>query len=163
MAWCLRFVKNDSSSTLKIKEVLIVPGLKRASDIIVSLVQESEFKAEILALRAGKNISSNSRIIFLDNINILHVGRRLRNANIPENQKHQAILPKKHHMTKLLTKYSHETHLHGGTSLTILAIQQKYWIINCRDEVRKVIRNCMKCFRNCTNTASQIMTDLPAS
>ncbi|GBM32515.1 hypothetical protein AVEN_156604-1 [Araneus ventricosus] len=138
----------------------IVKG--RAISTTTALIAVREVKP--FEVGTEKSISSNSRIISFNPLyNVLRVGGRLGNANIPENQKHQVILPQNTHVIELIVKHFHKTHLHGGTSLTISAIWQKYWIINCRDAVCKVIRNCIKCFKNRTNTASQIMADLPAA
>ncbi|GBM34256.1 hypothetical protein AVEN_60595-1 [Araneus ventricosus] len=98
VAWCFRFLTNANPSTSNIKGVLTVPELDRASGIIVRIVQKSAFREEISALVRGKSIISSSRVIsfnlFLDSENVLRFGGRLSNANVPENQKHQAFFPK---------------------------------------------------------------------
>lgn len=66
-------------------------------------------------------------------------------------QKHQIILPKKHHVTDLI-KYFHKNHLYSGTQLTISAIWQTNILDNHwhkrRGNLNKIKnRNPVKCGR----------------
>ena len=166
-AWCLRFIRNIKRPSERITGFLTVDELKESTNAIVKLVQKHEFREELKVLKSNKSLNSTNKLLplhpFIDQNGIIRVGGRLRNANLSENQKHQIILPKKHHVTDLIVKYFHENYLHSGTQLTISATRQNFWIINARDAVKRNIRNCTKCFRTKSNLASQLMGDLPAA
>lgn len=76
---------------------------------------------------------------------LMRVGGRLRFANIPYNAKHPIILPKNHHVTNLLILNKHIFHLHTGVQQTLYAIRGKYWPIDGRGQIWKVIKNCVNC------------------
>lgn len=167
VSYCLRFMNNCRNPNEKITSFLTVKELDNAENLICKIVQNREFNEEIKILRAGKSLNASNKLLplspFLDKEGILRVGGRLSNSKLGEDQKHQIILPKNHPVSKLILSYFHVKNLHGGTSSTVLSSRQKFWIVNCRDVVRKIIRNCMNCFRNRANTASQIMADLPTA
>lgn len=99
--------------------------------------------------------------IFLADDGFIRVGGRLRHSILPDEQKHQIMLPKNHHLTDLIIKHYHEKGLHAGTQATLTLIRQKYWFKSGRDKVRKIIFFCITCFRHKSSTASQIMGNLP--
>ncbi|XP_054713000.1 uncharacterized protein LOC129222513 [Uloborus diversus] len=167
VAYCLRFAHNTRSPSSRLSGFLSIHELENATKIITKIVQERSFEEEIKCLKGRRQLNSHSKILslnpFLDNDGILRVGGRLRHASISEEQKHQIILPRKHSITDLIVKSFHENHLHGSVSLTVSAIRQRFWIINCREAVRRIIWKCIKCFKNRSSTATQIMADLPSA
>lgn len=50
---------------------------------------------------------------------------------------------------------------HAGVQTTIYSIREKYWPINARNVARKVIHNCITCFRAKPREDNYIMGDLP--
>ncbi|XP_023230433.1 uncharacterized protein LOC111630550 [Centruroides sculpturatus] len=103
MAWCLRFITNE----LREKDELIC---------IIKNVQTISFSEEIKCIQSGKSLPKSSKIRnlcpFLDNDNILRVGGRLQNATLNFYNKHPAILPTKHYLTKCILTYFHRKYLH---------------------------------------------------
>lgn len=167
-AWCLRFINNCSRLALERKKGhLSLEEVSKAIICIVRTVQQSAFPEELRCLKLRKPLSSSSKILslnpFVDSTGVLRVGGRLRNALLSENQKHPMILPKKHHVTDLVIKYFHATHLHGGTQLLLSVIRQCFWIISARDAIRKCLSRCIVCSRHRAMSATQIMADFPAS
>ncbi len=67
---------------------------------------------------------------FLGKDGILHVGRRIRHANIPQNIKHPCILPTKGHMTELVICHHHQKVAHQGRGMMHNNIRSPgFWII----------------------------------
>lgn len=165
IAWCKRFIKNCRSS--KTTGVLLSAELDDATKTVIRTVQESEFHLEIQHLQKRLPLPRNSNLLplncFLDTDGIIKVGGRLRNSNLSPSQKHPILLPKKHHITKLLVLYFHQIHLHGGPQLTLCCIRQKFWIPSGREVVRRILAKCLTCFRLRSECNKQIMGDLPAS
>jgi ABC-type antimicrobial peptide transport system ATPase subunit len=84
--------------------------LHKSLIVIGHIVQHSAFAREIQNLQQGKALPSHSKLLtlhsFLDGNNLLRVGSRLENTEVPFDQKHPLILPHKH-VTKLLTWSEH--------------------------------------------------------
>jgi hypothetical protein len=149
-AWTLRFIKNCRNQDKNLESNLSTIELKAATMTIVQLLQKSEFQNEILALKNGKPLSDNSKLVslnpFLDSSNIIRVGGRLKNANISNDIKYPILLPKNNFVTKLIM-YTHEQQLHAGPQGTLAALRQKYWIVSSRSVIRQVLHQCHKCFK----------------
>ncbi|GBM26051.1 hypothetical protein AVEN_62016-1 [Araneus ventricosus] len=89
-------------------------------------------------------------------------GGRLEYSNLTDNQKNPIILPKSHRLTKLIFVYFHLKNLHVGPQGLLCAVRQKFWPIHGRNLSRKIVNDCITCFRNKPVVASQIMGNLPA-
>lgn len=166
--WCLRFINNTRSRhSERSLDSLSTRELENSLFKLIKYVQQSEFRKEIQCLKMNQAISSKSKILnlnpFLDNQEILRVGGRLKNATIPFCQKHPALLPKDHHLTRLIIDHYHQKNLHAGTQLTLSAIRHRFWIPSGRSVVRQQVGRCTKCFRFKAQNISQIMGDLPSA
>ncbi|XP_037828868.1 uncharacterized protein LOC119616534 [Lucilia sericata] len=94
-------------------------------------------------------------------INLIRVGGRLSKAPIPYDARFPALLPKNHRFVKLYIEHLHRLHLHAGPKVLLGILRQKIWIINAREVVRKVVRNCVHCFHYKPKLIGQIMGNLP--
>ena len=113
-----------------------------------------------------KKISKTSNLTHLDpilNHGILKVGGRLERANIPEDAKHQWILPNNHHVTSLIIRYIHRICHHQGKNYVMSELRQKYWIVKGGVTVKSIIKQCTVCRKNHARPATQKMAPLPAS
>lgn len=100
---------------------------------------------------------------FLDTDGIIRVGGRLkRNESINYDHKHPAILPSGEHIVDLLIREEHEKLLHAGNQATLCSLRLKFWILNGRNSVKKVIHGCVRCFKFKAKPTTQIMADLPS-
>ena len=70
---------------------------------------------------------------------LLLVKGRLQSAVIPENAKHQVILPKHHHVPDLIIRYYHHISGHLGREYVLAMIRRKYWIIKANSAVRTIL------------------------
>ncbi|XP_068749394.1 uncharacterized protein [Montipora capricornis] len=96
------------------------------------------------------NLKKNSSIYKLDPVlenGLLRVGGRLEHAPIENDAKHPIILPKRHHVTKLIIEYFHRASAHSGIEYTLSLIRQRYWILGARSNVRNIINTCFSCRR----------------
>ena len=74
----------------------------------------------------------------------------------------QIILPRKHHVTKLIVKQYHEEGNHAtGTNQTIAALSTRFWLIAGHEEIREWEKDCNECRRRKAKAAKQIMAPLP--
>ncbi|XP_043263587.1 uncharacterized protein LOC122403866 [Colletes gigas] len=134
---------------------------------LVRLAQLREFADEIKILISNKKLSSTNRLIslnpFLDNFGVLRVGGRLINAPMPYNQKHPMILPYKHPLSTLIVVYEHQRLLHAGCQHTLASLRSRFWPISGKRLVKKVIHDCVPCFKVNPIGTRYIMGNLPAA
>ncbi|XP_076661059.1 uncharacterized protein LOC143364822 [Halictus rubicundus] len=160
VAYCLRFrLKPRVTGPLTIQE------LSEANHRVIHLLQAVTFAREIQDLRTGR-ISNKSQLQplcpFLDERGILRVGGRLRNSTLPFAQKHPILLPRGHHVTKLIIRDSHVQNHHTGIVATLHNVRQTYWPIDGKNTSRQIVRKCIRCFRVKPPTAEYLMGNLPA-
>lgn len=161
IARCLRWRKKKiQTRTLQISE------LKEANLRILNLIQQHCFSMEINKLQRTEELPAKSKLLclapFLDSQGLLCVGGRLKNINLSENQRHPILLPKSHHVTKLIIERAHYDGFHAGIQTTLYQIRQNYWLIDGRNQVRKVIRNCIRCARINPGKTEPSLGQLPA-
>ena len=132
---------------------------------IIKEIQRIEFNSEIKSIESRGFVPRNSKILplspFLDSDKILRVGGRLKNSNLAFPTKHPILLPRSHHLVKLIIEFYHKLSLHSGTSVVLSLIRQKFWIPAGRNTVRKILRGCITCLKVNAVNSSQIMANLP--
>ena len=74
---------------------------------------------------------------------LLSVGGRLENAPVDEDMKYPFILRKGHHVTELIICHHHEKLGHLGQESVSLSLRERFWIVNGRSAVRRVLKNCI--------------------
>ena len=85
--------------------------------------------------------------LYLDDSGIWRCGGRLGNSDIPEQTKHPILLSKDHHLALLIVQESHKKVMHGGVKATLTEVRSRYWIVQGRNFVRRVLRKCTVCRR----------------
>ncbi|XP_076391770.1 uncharacterized protein LOC143265174 [Megachile rotundata] len=171
-AYCIRFIANlrrkirsdsipnDQNSNLTAKELF------KAEKVLVGIVQRSQFAIELKSLLKNKPACSKGRLTslnpFVDETGLIRVGGRLKHARIDYEQKHPMILPTSHPLTTLIVRHEHIRLLHAGSQRTLASLRNKFWILSGRRTVRKIVRQCMNCFRVNPIITSHKMSDLPA-
>ena len=152
---------------------ITIAELNNAEFEILKHVQSKCFKEELGCLKevdqqttsSRQNVLKKSSNIFkLDPIlthGLIRVGGRLQRAPISTDARHPVILPKKHHVVKLLIQYYHHVAGHSGLEYTLSLTRQRYWIINGRSAVRNILNECFSCRKRQTPTAQQKMASLP--
>ena len=157
-------MKTFKSSTRAQK--LTLEDLRSADDAIVQLCQMQNFPEEITSLKSEtKKVKRQSPIFKLDpklDNGILRVGGRLSKLAMPEETKHPVILPKNHHVSRLILENVHRQIGHCGRNYMLSVLRQKYWIPCANALSRKIINDCVKCRRLRGNVGEQKMADLPS-
>ncbi|XP_055623684.1 uncharacterized protein LOC129767089 [Toxorhynchites rutilus septentrionalis] len=100
--------------------------------------------------------------LFLDQFGLLRISGRLRNLNAPYDTRFPILLPAKHRLSWLIARSIHVRTLHAGPSLLLATIRQRFWPLRGRQLARKVVRQCVTCFRCQPQPTQQIMAPLPS-
>ena len=80
-----------------------------------------------------------------------------------EKAQHPIILPKNHHVSRLVARQGHEFQSgHSGKEYVLSLIRQKFWIVGARLLVKRVLRECVLCKRLKGKPGVQQMADLPS-
>ena len=123
------------------------------------------FAKEIKELKGGGEVSKQSHLKpltpIVDELGVLRVGGRLNRAELPYDAAHPMILPKKHHITRLVVADVHHRCRHAGVNHVLAQVRSRYWIIDGRQEVKNWDQECKSCERRRAKPAAQIMAPLP--
>ncbi|GFU77601.1 integrase catalytic domain-containing protein [Trichonephila clavipes] len=146
-------LSSEETSLSPVKECEYSKELKTgsSSDIITSSVCVStNCVSSILSTLLRKNSDG-----------LLRVGGRLSNSDLPYVNKHPAILPGNHNLTVQIIVHFHRKNLHTGASSLLHYVREKFWPLNGRSLCRKVVHECLVCFKSRPLVTSQLMGNLP--
>ncbi|GFT34291.1 integrase catalytic domain-containing protein [Trichonephila clavipes] len=139
--------------------------IDQAETKLIRMVQEQVFLAEIKSLQSKGVVSPNSKLRnlnpFIDSDGLLRVGGRLSNSDLPYVNKHPAILPGNHNLTVQIIVHFHRKNLHTGASSFLHYVREKFWPLNGRSLCRKVVHECLVCFKSRPLVTSKLMGNLP--
>lgn len=159
---CMRsWMRNTKSSGVRtsVKEVTI------STNILLRFTQRTYCCDEYSALSSNQLISKKSKLLalnpFFDSDNLMRVGGRLQNADIPFSVRHPLIVPRKSRFTELIIDEAHEQTMHGGVALMLTVLRTQYWIIDARNTIRHRIHKCNTCFKYVNPATTQLMGNLP--
>ncbi|GFW82125.1 integrase catalytic domain-containing protein [Trichonephila clavipes] len=143
--------EETSLSSVKECEYSKEPKTGSSSDIITSSVCVStNCVSSILSTLLRKNSDG-----------LLRVGGRLSNLDLPYVNKHPAILPGNHSSTVQIIVHFQRKNLHTGASSLLHYVREKFWPLNGRSLCRKVVHECLVCFKSRPLVTSQLMSNLP--
>lgn len=154
--------------------------LNQATITIIKAVQREAFKEEFgaithvtpekdndrIGVKARKKMLKKSSLYrldpYVDNVGILRVGGHLRQSNLSFKEKHPVLLPKKHHLSKLLLQHYHEEVHQQGRQNTHGALRNAgYWLVGGHAAVASLIGQCVTCKKLRGPMLEQQMADLP--
>ncbi|GBN46894.1 hypothetical protein AVEN_122159-1, partial [Araneus ventricosus] len=163
-SYVLRFV-NVIKSNVIVSGPLSASELDQAENRLIGMVQGEVFSAEIRNLQCNKGVLPNSKLRnlnpFLDSDGVLRVGGRLGNSELPYVTKYPAILPNRHKLTNQIIVYFHLKNLHIGASSLLHCVRERFWPLNGRSLCRKIVYECIVCFKARPIVTSQLMGNLP--
>lgn len=138
-----------------------------AEEDIIRQAQFEAFPEEYKALKNSKPITPKSPLVKLspriDDNGIIRLEGRLMFAEyLPHDVKFPIILPRGHHVTKLIVKHYHDMANHSaGTNFILSQVSQRFWVIAAREEIRSWEKECNECKKRKTKLANQVMAPLP--
>ncbi|XP_062535236.1 uncharacterized protein LOC134204434 [Armigeres subalbatus] len=168
-AYLLRFIARlrnpirspDDPTYLTAEEV------KKAEIAVIRCVQREEFEQEWSLLSKMESVGRSSPLRWFNpqllNDNVIRVGGRLEHSQEADATKHPFVLPARHPLTKLVFQHYHHKLLHAGPQLLLATVRQRYWPLGGRNVARKVVHECLRCFRTKPNPVEQFMGELPAA
>lgn len=166
IAYCFRFCHNATGkNSKKLSGQLSITEYENAHDSIIKIAQLSEFSQEIKQLTENRPINNKSKLLNLNPFvekGVLKVGGRLVNSNLKLNQKHPIVLPRNHFITALIVREHHKKLKHAGIQSTLYSVRETYWPLDGRNITRKLIRQCITCFRANPRSFDCTMGNLPA-
>lgn len=86
---------------------------------------------------------------------------RLQESEFSFDVKHPIILPKSSAIVDLIIWECHNLTHHGGVNITLREVRKKYWIIQGRQTVKKVIGRCVLCKKLKGKPGSEPFAPLP--
>ena len=125
------------------------------------LVQHLEMPEEVALIASEK---PSRRLGALDPMlvdGLLRVGGRLENSRLPYDARHQILLPNKSPVCELLIRDMHLENLHLGPSGLLSLLRQRFWLVNAKSTIRKVLGKCVTCFRFRPSCMQPLMGRLP--
>lgn len=159
MAWCLHFrSKNTFRGQLHAREI------DEAEVKIMKIVQTVCFTRELHELknkRSTNKINIAALNPFIDENGLIRVGGHLKMSELAFPQKHPILLLSRHFLTDIFIKETHKKHYHTGVQTTLYIIRRKFWILDGRNQVRRIVRTCVRCFRFNAETVQYKMSSLP--
>ena len=132
------------------RDDLTVDELLTTEKIIVKVIQKRCFNLDYDTLRKREGVSKCSNLLRLSPImrdEIIRVVGRLQHAPICSDEKHQIILPIKHHISDVIIRHYHTSNGHVGIEDTLAYVCYKYLIINGISVVMSVLSKCHICTR----------------
>ncbi|XP_055713132.1 uncharacterized protein LOC129807708 [Phlebotomus papatasi] len=158
--------RRTRSTAISFSESLQVEELQRAETLMLRWEQEKNLSQIITAVRANRynSLPNPMRKLnpFLDSGGFLRVGGRLHHSSENFDLRHPIIIPKGK-LAELLGSREHHRLLHAGPQLTLASLRRKYWLLNGRNTVKKIIHLCITCIRAKPPKSDQLMGDLPSS
>ena len=137
----------------------------KAESNVIGYVERTCFSGDLTFVFEGRHLPGISLLHRLNPIvtdGLLRVGGRLDSAPLPYDIKHHIILPECHFLTEIIIRDAHERAVgHCGVNATLNVLCQRFWILNPKVAVRRVISTCVTCKRVHPRMQYQIMADLP--
>ncbi|GFX92565.1 integrase catalytic domain-containing protein [Trichonephila clavipes] len=163
--YIFRFLHNSRNPSVKRSGQLDYIEVNEAELCLIKNLQASAFQEEIEFLAKSSGCSKKGKLFslnpFLDGNQILRVGRRLQNSDLTYSQKHPAILPADHLLTKLIMINIHNRNFHLGPQALLYCTTQRFWPLRGRSIARKIVHECVVCFKNKPIVANHLMGSLP--
>ncbi|XP_055714253.1 uncharacterized protein LOC129808500 [Phlebotomus papatasi] len=166
IAYWRRYVRNLHAKCRKIDGIsgrLSPREVKEAETTLLRHIQAESYPEELKSLYSGNSVSRQSRILnlnpFIDNNGIMRVGGRISHASVSYEQKFPIILPQSHRVTEMIVREIHQDLLHGGAQLMLAHLRQSFWPVRGLDVCKRIIRQCVTCFKVKPVPMTHIMSD----
>ena len=135
VAWLLHYrerllsASKNKELSCDVLKYITLEEIKKAEREILKHVQRRAFPEEFN--HPEKALKKSSRLYKLDPTiidGLLHVGGRLHKASLPMESKHQIIIPKEDHVTRVTIDDYHKAGGHSSREHVLASVRQKFWI-----------------------------------
>lgn len=164
----LRNIRKGISDNIELKKGSLQSAeLEDSLHVLIRMVQKKHFTNEYKILQNSKTLHSNSKLLnlnpFMDKNGLIRVGGRIQNSDYNFDKKHPILLPQHEHLTTLIGKREHLRLLHAGPQALLASLRQQYWPLSGRSFAKKIIHNCLTCFKLTAKQQPYLMGNLPTS
>ena len=153
--------KNGVSLAPRSTEILYEEAVK----YVIASAQSEDYKTPLQLLKSHQSIPDSFKISELSPFlldDLIVVGGRLRNTNLPFHVKHPILIPRCHPISTSICRHYHGQAKHQGSHFSHgYIIQSGFHIENGRQLLRKIISDCALCKKLRQRPCEQMMADLP--
>lgn len=113
--------------------------LKTSLYLTVNSIETQHISSEIELLGSHQELTNKQMrklTPFLDNVNLLRVGGRLSQSELPYDQKHPLLLPSRNRIVNLMLKQEHVHLGHAGPHTTLSNFRLRFWPLCGLEEVK---------------------------
>ncbi|XP_065077557.1 uncharacterized protein LOC135700826 [Ochlerotatus camptorhynchus] len=174
-AYVFRFIGNLRTSRPEERTIGVLTSseLATAENYLYRLAQGSSYPDEVAVLsgiRASENftltIPKNSSIYhlcpFLDEHDVLRVrGRTISCPFVNQDAVNPVILPRDHHITRLVISHYHSKYHHQNHNTVINELRQRYSIPRLKAAYNRIRQCCQQCKNDRARPQPPAMSDLP--
>jgi len=154
LAFVLRFIKIfKKENTDEITESLSVQEIMEVEKVLIKLVQVDTIPSDS-TLFCGIQIAKMEDGLF-------HVNSKIRLLPDFEEFRTPIVLPHSHPIVDQLIRAEHFKNRHAGVQFIMSVIRGKFWIVQGRKAVRRVIRGCIVCLRHTAKKSNVVSAPLP--
>ena len=142
-AWVKRFVSN-----LKAKQrgILVTKGeLTRDEIVNAERLWILEVQGKLKEQNNYKVLPKDLQIVEYNKL--LKCKGRLGNSDLCFDARQPIIIPRQHHLTKLIVEDCHRRVHHSGLRSTLAEVRSKFWVPRGRQTVKSILRDCIVCKR----------------
>lgn len=168
-AYFFRFIHNlKQGDRPKRQGSLSTNELNESLYFLIHIVQRQHFSDDYRQLSHSKPLNKRSKLLslnpFYDETNkVIRVGGRLEHSQFDFQKKHPIVLPSNSHITVIIVRDEHLRLLHAGPQALLASIRDKFWPLSGRNLVKKIIHDCVRCFRCKARAQEYIMSNLPST
>ena len=135
-----RFIHNCKQKHGKRDGILSIPEFLDAEMFLMRLVQQEEFPASGHIIR-GLVVEKASDALY-------HVKTRLTVRDDVGCFHFPVLLPSRHPVVTLLITWYHVKYQHAGAQFLMSKLRERYWILQSRKAISRVIHKCTVCLRH---------------
>ena len=151
---------------LRKKSISYEEANQQAMKFIIKEVQSEAFPEVFKSASSGDTLPKDDKLAslapFVDRDNIIRVGGRLQNSNLPYAEKHPILLPHDHAITSAIIRHFHDLKQHQGRHITAGGIREAgLHVLKQSKAVRSIINSCVMCKRFRGRLQVQQMAELP--
>ena len=139
-SYVLRFMNNLKS---KLKKCDALVGEPQLEEVEYSLGLWCRQAQSTFSEDSGFNRSKSELNVSVDEQGLFRCTGRIQNAPTTYAAKHPILMPRNHHLAKLLVYCAHQNVKHNGTRKTLTDLQVTFWIVRGRQLVKQLLSKCV--------------------